>query len=142
MEADIVNWNQLAAQSTVIIGAGAIIARLLWSKVDALIDKKINESEEKLEEKIDTMFQRVKDKQTKDKEQIFSDINGMGTKLQQMDKQLALQMAIDDRHDKELTEGRSQHKDLDTRFNAVVEKIFLRIEEVKDLIMTNYTREK
>ena len=42
-----INWNQLAAQSTVILGAGAIIMKLLWGKIVAEINEKITISEAK-----------------------------------------------------------------------------------------------
>ena len=129
-EATSINWSQVAAQSGILIGFGGIVAKLIWSKITSEIQLTVEKSEEK-----------VLTKMAANKEQLYKDINGLGERMRQFDIELAVQKQTDARHDKELEEARRTHKDLDVRFNNMVEKIFLKIEELKDLIITKYTRD-
>lgn len=129
-EATSINWSQVAAQSGILIGFGGIVAKLIWSKITSEIQLTVEKSEEK-----------VLTKMAANKEQLYKDINGLSDRMRQFDIELAVQKQTDARHDKELEEARRTHKDLDVRFNNMVEKIFLKIEELKDLIITKYTRD-
>ena len=124
-----INWNQVAAQSTILIAFGGILAKLIWGKITSEIGAAVEKSEEKVLAKL-----------SKDKEKIYQDINGLGKKCTDLQLELALQKQIDARHDKELEEARKIHKELDVRCNNMVEKIFMRIEELKDLILTKYVK--
>ena len=133
-----VNWQQLTAQTAVLGLVGGFIMKAFWTKVDAKIDQKNNQQRKEIDEELD----KRDIKRSTDKERMYQDINGLGQKIQAISTEMEIQKREDMRHDKELDSLRDNHKDLDARFNAVVEKIFLKIEEVKDLIITKYTVDK
>lgn len=124
-----VNWSEVGAQTAIIGLIGGAISRLLWTKIESKIDKATVRLEKDLKKELSDT-----------KKQVYMDINGLGQKVQEFNIELALQKQTDIRHDKELEEIRGRHLALDTRFNEMVEKIFIKIEELKDLVITKYIK--
>jgi len=130
-----INWNQLAAQSTVILGAGAIIMKLLWGKITAEINEKITISEAKTKEKIEIRYRRLESKQSEDKKQVFDSVCNLTTKINEMKTDVALQKQTDDRHDREIRQQTDNHKHLDDKFSSIVDKIYNQIQEIRDYVI-------
>ena len=127
-----INLSQLLAQSTIIMAIGGAFIKLIMTKVD----KKIADNNDKLDGKLDKLFDKADEKRHKDKEQAFTAINGIGTKVTDLEKELALQKQTDARHDKEIAELNHKHNSLEGEIKSIHEKVLLKIEELRDLIIS------
>jgi hypothetical protein len=131
-----INLSQLLAQS----GAFALIAGAFIKFIMGKVDKRIADNNDKFEEKLEKLFEKANDKRHKDKEQIFASINGIGEKVTLLEKELALQKQTDDRHDREFQELTRKHTSLDGEIKSIHEKVLLKIDELKDLILSRIVK--
>lgn len=126
---DGLDWEQIAAQTTVIFVVGGLLSRSFWAKIKAEIKDAVQNAESEMKSELSA-----------NKSQIYSDMNGLGQKIENLNVEIQLQKQTDFRHDKELEQIRSRHIELDTRFNAMIEKIYNQINDLKDLIVNKIVK--
>ena len=142
-----INLYQLLAQSGTIIVIGGAFIKVIMNKVDnriadnnKVVLQSIDSKIEKLEEAHEKEIEKLDEKRHKDKEQVFSSVNGIGEKVTALEKELALQKQTDERHDRELSEARDKHNSLETELKSIHEKILIKMEELKDLILSRIVK--
>ncbi len=133
---DSINLSQLLAQS----GAFALIASAFIKFIMGKVDKKIADNNDKFEKNLKELFDKADNKRHRDKEQIFSSINGIGEKVTILEKELALQKQTDERHDREFQELTKKHTSLEGEIKSIHEKVLLKIDELKDLILSRIVK--
>lgn len=123
-----VNWNEIAAQTTVLGLMGGAILKLVWSKLEGIMDKKIDA----FDKQVQAEFDKRDNKRHEDKTQTFNTINGIGARVQSLETEIALQKQTDTRHDKELDELSENHKTLHKEFNQLAEKIWQELKDIRE----------